>query len=107
MAWILPLIFAAALAGSAEEAISAYRQLDKHIADARHELATNPDKVAVLTNLNLERDSVDARYPFKPGEPAALTAERRRVDVEIRSLTRHPASKNTKPPARKPKSKRR
>lgn len=91
-----------AVAGSADEALSAYRELSKHIAEARRELSSADDKGAILTNLNLERDGIDARFPYRPGEPAALTAERRRVDVEIRSLTHH-TSKKAAPPAKKPK----
>ncbi len=102
MAWILPLICLAALAGSADEAILAYRELGKHIAEVRRTLASTPDKQGALTNLNLKRDSIDARFPFRPGEPAALTAERRRADVEIRSLTQH-SPKKPQAPARKPK----
>jgi hypothetical protein len=101
MARILSLILLAALAGPADEALTAYRELGRHIAEARRSLAASPDRQSVLTNLNIERDDIEARHPFRPGEPPALTAERRRADVEIRALTR--GATRPKSPAKKPK----
>ncbi len=91
MARILPVVLLllglSAGAASSDEAIAAYRAFQKRLAEVRHSLASNPDPHAAFTSLALERDSIDARFPFHPKEPAALTAERRRADVELRSLT--------------------
>jgi hypothetical protein len=108
VARLLPLILGLVLglpawSGRGEEAIAAYRALQKHISEVRRTLPGDSDPGAALTALNIERDSIDAQYPYHPKEPAALTAERRKADVEIRSLTRRkPASK---PKPRKAKRK--
>lgn len=104
MAWLLSLVLCWALSGagasSSDEAINAYRAFEKRLAEVRNSLTTNPNPGSAFTSLAIERDSIDARFPFHPKEPPALTAERRKADVELRALT-HKGTKSERATATK------
>lgn len=110
MARLLPLILVFCLAawGASDEAITAeaiaaYRALQRRIEQTRRNASKLPDPQATLESLSTQRDSLDAQYPFKPKEPAALAAERKKTDQDLKALTRilRPERKTTSAPPRK------